>query len=128
MESEMWGRGLGSWSSVFPFFASGVRRLGDLKETGGQTILTNYFAQAHNEYVQAGFELGIQTVILMAAFLMFVAVSIWLGWVSPAVAAGMAALLVSCCGVFVFHVVSSALIGVAWLAMWEKETEAENGV
>ena len=123
MPAEMWGRGLGSWEATFPLLASGDPRLGVVQDQGGKVALTNVFAQAHNEYVQAAFELGLQALVLIMGFLIFVAVSIWRGAVSPSVAAGMTILAVGCFGFFTFHVAPTALLGVAWIGMWEKDCD-----
>lgn len=121
MPAEMWGRGLGSWQSTFPLLASGDRRLAKVDTQTGTTVLSNYFAQAHNEYVQAVFELGMQALALIMAFLLFVAVCIWRGSISPNVAAGMTALAVGCFGFFVMHEPPTAVLAVAWLGMFERQ-------
>jgi len=133
MQAEMYGRGLGSWESVFPLLTSGTPGL----NTSGAV-----FMQAHNEYVQTAFELGIQTLALVVAFLLTAIGRIRKGagvdlnlspWkpcpLSAQIAAGLAILVVSCAGVFIFHVAPTALLGVAWLGMFEVrfKKEASNG-
>ena len=123
MRSEMLGRGMGSWEVVFPLLASGDTRLGTVNNENGKIEMNNVFCQAHNEYVQAAFELGVQTFALIGAFLIFVAVCILRKSVSAEVAAGMTALAISCFGWHVFHIPPVALLGCAWLGMWQRRVE-----
>jgi len=82
---------------------------------------------AHNEYIQTGFEMGLQTVALIAAYLVWFGVMVWRRTLRSApcalriVASGMAALAVSCLGWHTFHIAPLALLGAAWLGMARKE-------
>jgi hypothetical protein len=121
MQTEMYGRGLGSWREVFPLLASGVPELNTVVRTQDGRQATEVFMQAHNEYVQAAFELGIQTLALIIAYLLTVSGKIYAAktGATPIPAAGLVALAVSCGGFFTFHVAPTALLGAAWLGMVE---------
>jgi hypothetical protein len=118
MRSGILGRGLGSFKTAFPLLSSGDARIGEVKNEAGKITMSNVFLEAHNEYVQAAFELGIQMVVLMVLF----AIGTILTRQVPAyIAAGMAALMVACAGWHVFHVAPLALLGCAWLGLWERK-------
>jgi len=121
MQTEMYGRGLGSWATAFPLLVSGVPELNVAGKTHDGKPATEVFLQAHNEYVQAAFELGVQTLALIIAFLLTTVGKFRAATTetSPRMAAGLAALAVSCCGFFTMHVAPTALLGVAWLGMIE---------
>jgi hypothetical protein len=121
MQAEYLGRGLGSWEMVFPLLASGDKRIGEVANEGNKLVMSNVFAQAHNEYVQAAFELGVQTLLLIAGFLLVIGWTILSKPVSPQAAAGITAVAVACFGWHLFHIAPTALLGVVWLGIWEKE-------
>jgi len=130
MRSEMFGRGLGSWDDIFPLLVSGDKRISgqvDSVITYGESgrvkvdiTKNSYFGQAHNEYVQAAFELGIQALMLVIVFLGTVAFAIVRKFAPPYAAAGVVALAVSCFGFFPMHVAPTALLGCAWLGIWQR--------
>ena len=122
MRSELMGRGLGSWKTEFPLLASGDTRLGEVKNENGKIIMNNTVNEAHNEYVQASFELGVQMALLMVLFAGFVTWTILTRQPPAHAAAGMAALMVACIGWHVFHVAPLALLGCAWLGQWERRS------
>lgn len=124
MRSGILGRGLGSFKTVFPLLASGDARIGEVKNETGKITMSNVFLEAHNEYVQAAFELGVQMAVLMVLFAAFVAWMIITRQAPAYAAAGMAALMVACAGWHVFHVAPLALLGCAWLGLWERRLEA----
>jgi O-antigen ligase len=91
--------------------------------------------EAHNEYFNALFELGYPGLILVGCFLVsMVLLAFWLGASLPVLpACGLATLLVGCFGFSVMHYAPPALVGCAWLGMWNGgrngETEKRrNGV
>ena len=109
--------------AVYPLLASGDARVGLVENRADGTISqTQVFVAAHNEYVQAAFELGIQALALIMAFLAAAAVAIWRGKARPEVAAGIVAAAVGSFGWMTFHVPPLALIGVAWIGIWEGRT------
>lgn len=118
--SEQWGRGLGSWSDQFPLLASGEPKLGVVKNINGKLVMNNVLQQAHNEPVQASFEMGLQMTLLIAVFLIAVTVQIYRGSVSAVAAGGMTSLIVGCLGFFTMHVAPTALLGCAWLGIWKR--------
>ena len=120
MRSEMFGRGLGSWKIQFPLLASGDQRMGTVISENGKITMSNIMQQAHNEYVQTGFELGIQSILLIYVFLITAAWAICNGGISPHAAGGLVALAISCFGWHVFHIPPLALIGCAWIGIWMK--------
>lgn len=120
LRSEQWGRGLGSWSVVFPILASGEPELGEVKNENGKLVMNGVLAQAHNEPLQATFEMGLQMTALIAAFLMAIAVKVLKGNAPAGAAAGMAALVVGCLGFFTMHIAPTALLGCAWLGIWKR--------
>jgi len=119
LQAEQYGRGLGSWKVIFPLLASGDTRIGAVTNENGTITISNAFREAHNEYVQATFELGLQALALILAFAAFAVWRTLRGSVSAHAAAGIAALFVACFGWHVFHVGPLALIGCAWLGIWE---------
>jgi O-antigen ligase len=123
MRSEILGRGLGSFKTVFPLLASGDARIGEVKNEAGKITMNNAFLEAHNEYVQAAFELGLQMAFLMVLFAGFVTWAILTRQVPAHAAAGVAALMVACMGWHVFHIAPLALLGCAWLGQWERRSE-----
>jgi hypothetical protein len=126
LRSEAFGRGIESWPTVFPLLASGDPAAGKVVDIGGMLIGENIFMHAHNEYVRVLFEIGLPGIILIAAFLISVAVCVWRNSVSPEVAAGVSALAVGCFGFDNLHIAPTALLGVAWLGMWTRETAGQN--
>lgn len=104
--SESFGRGLGSFRDLFPaMYPCG-----------------NSWMQAHNEYLQVGFEMGLQAVALILTYLGWFFVCAWrrrrlMSDHDRIIVAGVAALAVGCMGWHVFHIAPLALIGVAWLGM-----------
>lgn len=121
------GHGLGSWETIFPLLASGDRRIGEVLNIKNHIELNNVFRQAHNEYVQAAFEMGWAALGLIAAFLIWAAWLILRGAVSPPVAGGVTALAVSCLGWHTFHIAPLALIGCAWLGLFFKIEKPPKG-
>jgi O-antigen ligase len=124
MRSEILGRGLGSWKTVFPLLASGDARIGEVTNANGKITMNNAFAEAHNEYVQAAFEMGVQMALLMVLFAGCVIWAILTRQAPAHVSAGMAALMVACMGWHVFHIAPLALLGCAWLGLWERRSES----
>jgi hypothetical protein len=122
MRSEMLGRGLGSWKIVFPLLSSGDLRIGEVKNETGKIIMNNHHHDAHNEYVQATFELGIMAALLMVLFAGFMTWAILTRQAPIHAAAGVAALMVACIGWRVFHVAPLALLGCAWLGLLERRS------
>jgi|GEM_PF-1919796 len=131
IEPQPWGRGLGSFQEIFPYYVASSTDLTKTIQIGaidGKPILMAdvWWNYAHNEYLQAAFEMGYQTLALIILYLA------WMGWTvircrscmtdrGRAAAAGMAALAVSCLGWFPFHVVPTALVGAAWIGLMEME-------
>lgn len=128
--AEPFGRGLGSWAAVFPLLASGIPALNAPTATREGLAAVAVFEQAHNEYVQAAFELGLQTLALIIAFLVWAIRKTATADGSPLTAqsaAGIAAVAVSCFGVFTFHVGPTALLGIAWLGMFLESHKTAHG-
>ena len=123
MRSEAFGRGLGSWQDIFPLLASGDRRIGDVQNINGQVVMNNVFYDAHSQIAHTAFELGAPMVLLITAFLLFVAYTAVRGRCSPDVAAGIAAIAVACFGWNVFNIIPLAVIGAATIGPWESEVE-----
>ncbi len=119
-QSESMGRGLGSWKIVFPLLASGDKRLGTVTNEKGVITFENCFLNAHNDYLQTGFELGLQELAVVIGFLIYAAVLAVMGKAGAYPAAGVAALAVASLGWSVFRNPLLALIGAAWLGMWER--------
>lgn len=137
--SEPSGRGLNSYASIFPYFISGDKKLQGMHRgkdlPGGRWVLDArlFWLHAHNEYLQAGFEMGLHTVALIIAYL---GAFLW-GALSlrypkpfghgrslqylPNWTAGMAGLAVASAGWHVFHIAPLALLGCAWLGIAHKE-------
>lgn len=110
VQVEPLGRGLGSLSQLVP------------------VIGTKYvdMQQAHNEYVQAGFEMGLQGMALILAYPAWVGIMAWrkrkrLTHTARIVVSGIAGLAVSCFGWHTFHIAPLAVLGAAWLGMARKE-------
>ncbi len=120
LRSEAFGRGLGTWELVFPLLASGEPRLGIVTNEGGVMTMENVFSQAHNEPIQATFELGVQALALILAFMIAVFIRIYNRNVSVHEAMGMTALFISTLGFFCMHIAPTALLGCAWLGLWEQ--------
>ncbi len=119
LRSEALGRGIGSWQTIFPLLASGDQSLGDVRNEGRSLVMNSVFTEAHNEYVQTAFELGIPALLLIAAFMAAMAWGILRGTVAVHVAMGMTILCATCFGWHVFHVGPTALLGCAWLGLSE---------
>ncbi|MBW2606130.1 MAG: hypothetical protein JRD05_00695 [Deltaproteobacteria bacterium] len=113
--SEARGRGLGSFSQIFPRFTAS-----DKEMTAHGT-----WRNAHNEYLQVGFEMGFQAIVLIILFLGHIARQAWQNrkiltqWQKQAVA-GVAAIATACMGFNMFHIEPLALLGCAWIGMWMK--------
>lgn len=108
------GRGLGSFADLFPVMTMGNPLLSPL---GGSA-----WVQAHNEFLQVGFELGLQALALLVAYVIWGAVNAWMRRGNDEIAipaAGMAAVVVSSFGFHNFHVAPIALLGVAWIGLWD---------
>lgn len=106
------GRGPGSFAAVFPLL------------TASDPLLAaeGVWTAAHNEYLQALFELGLPGLALIGAFLALQIRRFWIIARSRGLtaderrcAAGLAAVAVSCAGWHTFHIAPLALAGCAWL-------------
>lgn len=100
------GRGLASFRDLFPAMYP-----------RGESWM-----QAHNEYLQVGFEMGLHTLCLILIYLGWFFVCAWrrrrsLSDHDRIIVAGMAAVAVGSMGWHVFHVAPLALIGAAWLGL-----------
>jgi O-antigen ligase len=126
------GRGLGSFQTIFPYWVMGRPDITESKVVawvGGKPVHSTkwWWNYAHNEFLQVLFEMGVQGCLLLAAYVA------WFGaWFvrrtragatdgEIVAGAGMVAVLVSCVGWFTFHEAPLALVGVAWIGMWERE-------
>lgn len=137
-QSELWGRGLGSYGEIFPFFMSGDSRLTNAYEAGevhGLRIvkLSVSWEQAHNEYLQTGFEMGIPAMALVAIYPVWVGIAAWrrrkmLLHEARLAACGIAATAISCMGWHTFHIAPLALVGCAWLGMWAGARQGARGI
>lgn len=146
-QSAPLGRGIGSYQQIMPYFISGNPRLVKTRNAGavgGKPVLTQdiWWNYAHNEFLQAGFELGMQGMILALAWV------IWVGFetvnhraetqiyrasevraAEPQRSAtdtkllagiGIMALAIASLGWFPLHVAPLALTGMAWIGIWER--------
>jgi O-antigen ligase len=126
------GRGLGSFAQLFPLMTLSDPNLcptGLTLMDGKTRVMTTKWPvwnNAHNEYLQAGFEIGLQAVALIVAYL------ICLLWAALRMRktitdnqrlalSGMTVLFVSCLGWNTFHIAPLALAGCAWLGVAHKE-------
>lgn len=108
--SECLGRGLGSFREIFPIMTKSDKKM------------SGHWMHAHNEYLQVGFEMGVQTMALIVAYLTAIAARLWRGrktltLTEKQIAAGMAATATACAGWHVFHIAPLALLGCAWMGM-----------
>lgn len=108
------GRGLGSFAQVFPLM------------TLNDPDLYWTWKRAHNEYLQAGFEIGLQAVALVAIYLMCLSRAAWklrkrMTENQRLAITGMTVLCVSCIGWYTFHIAPLALIGCVWLGVAHKQ-------
>jgi O-antigen ligase len=110
--AEPFGHGLGSFSQIFP------------------QVMHGKFAadvmHAHNEYLQIGFEMGLQGMVLVCLYPLWVGATAWrkrrrLTEAGRISAAGITALAVSCMGWHAFHIAPLAVLGAAWLGMAQRE-------
>lgn len=141
-ESAPLGRGIGSYQQIMPYFISGNPGLVQTRNAGavsGKPVLTQdiWWNYAHNEFLQAGFELGMQGLALAI---------IWVGWIGIGLfrksefgtrnaedaaariraGIGIIALAIASLGWFPLHVAPLALVGMAWMGVWERR-KAEVG-
>ena len=111
------GRGLGSFGDVFPLLTASDPRL---HQTDGQTIIGASWQHAHNEYLEVGFDLGLQATALVLTFLAWI---VWQGARSReqgtvSALPGIAAAAVGAAGFHIFHIAPTALVGCAWMGIW----------
>jgi len=128
-DSAPWGRGLGSFQQIFPYFIAGDAELTktvEIARVGNKPVLSTdvWWKSAHNEYLQAGFELGLPAMGFIFAFVAHLAMTAWrrrktIGRAEAAAIAGLSAAAVSSAGWFTFHVAPLALMGLAWLGIRE---------
>ena len=123
-----WGLGLGSFKDLFPQLSAGVPGLGELSWENGAVTMRQAFTQAHNEYVQLAFELGIPALALASAFVLSIGIRIAVGGISPRAAAGLAAAAVGCLGWGLFHIAPLALVACAWIALYENSISGAPGL
>lgn len=109
--NEPAGYGLGSFADIFP-----LTTMPDAKRV---------FLDAHNEYVQAAFEFGLQGFLLIVAFVVsvFYRAMTWSRQdyqpeEGAVVLSGLISVLVCAGGVSVFHVAPTALISCAWIGLY----------
>lgn len=114
------GLGLGSFKDLFPQITAGVPGLGELSVENGAIVMRQAFTQAHNEYVQLGFELGLPTLALACAWVLSIGIRTLISATSPRAAAGMTAIAVGCLGWGLFHIAPLALVACAWIGLYEK--------
>ncbi len=116
--SEPWGQGLGSFKQFFPLLYPDTSMV--------------HVTEAHNEYLQAGFEMGVFAMVLIFAYLISGFYKVWkkrdhLTQNHCQAVAGFTILALSCAGFHVFHIPPLALLGAAWLGQFERffsETES----
>jgi len=126
------GRGLGSFAQIFPLMTLSDPNLHPTGTTlmDGKTRVMQtkwpVWNNAHNEYLQAGFEIGLQATALIVIYLFS------LLWAATRLRktitenqrlalSGMAVLSVSCLGWNTFHIAPLALAGCAWLGVAHKQ-------
>lgn len=119
--SAPFGRGLGSFGNIFPILTAGDQRL---HHVSGQEINGEVWRHAHNEYLQLGFEMGLQAMALVLAYLLWTAVCSWretarMNHADILALSGIAAAAVGAAGFYTFHIAPTALLGCAWLGMWQ---------
>ena len=112
-EAAPFGRGLGSFAQVFPRMTVGDDRI----YHRGAAMM-----HAHNEYLQTGFEMGLQAMAVVMGYPVWIGVMAWrkrkrLADTGRIAVAGIAALAVSCLGWHTFHIAPLAVLGSAWLGM-----------
>jgi len=110
LDAAPFGRGLGSFAQVFPRMILSDDRI------------ANNMRHAHNEYLQTGFEMGLQGMLLIVVYPVWIGVVAWrkrkrLTYTARIVVSGIAALAVSCIGWHTFHIAPLAVLGAAWLGM-----------
>ncbi len=109
-ESAPFGRGLGSFAQMYPQMIRGDDRI------------PNHMRHTHNEYLQVGFEMGIQGMLLIIAYPIWIGITAWrkrnrLTEAGRIAVSGIAALAVSCLGWHTFHIAPLAVLGSAWMGM-----------
>jgi len=125
------GNGLGSFAELYPVITGGDRQLHNMtgEMVDGQPALRlengPVWRHAHNEYLQAAFEVGLAALLLILTYLASFFRRSWrqrkyLSGNERAVVAGVAALAVACCGFHPLHIAPVALIGCAWLGLAQK--------
>lgn len=106
-----WGQGLGSFYDIFGRIAADP-------DLGG------VWRQAHNEYLQAAWEMGLAAGALLAVYPLRVLIAAWrrrksITATQRLAAAGIAAVAVSCLGWHTMHIAPLALAAMAWIGLAE---------
>lgn len=105
---QLFGRGLGSWKILFPYFTDDHRL---------------WWSNAHNEYIQGFFEYGIQFVVFFVLFLCSFIYHFFKGHLNNYTAIGMITIFVTCFAYPVIRIVPLALLCFIWLGMYFQEIE-----
>ena len=100
------GFGLGAWARRIPQLQDATK----LGMDGGPQ--SGYWFQAHNEFVQWGYELGLVGLVVLAGWLWTHRAMVW----HPTCGGAVAALAALCCTWFPFHGVALGLLAVVVLA------------
>lgn len=105
----IFGSGIGHWKIIYSKAIVAMR-------TGGDVM-----AQAHNEFVQGLFEMGIGFALILIGYL----ISIWKRYRPDALISVMAlvAIIVNSMVFFPFHIGLSAMVALTWMAILEVQLE-----
>lgn len=104
------GSGIGHWQVVF--------KKPIVTKIGGQ-LVSSRWATLHNEPVQAMFEMGVLFPVLVAGYMWRAYRKFERRAFIPAI--GVILVIVSSMGNFIFHIGSTSMLGLTWLALYDKE-------
>jgi hypothetical protein len=106
----LFGSGLGHWKAVFVKYH----------------IFGGWFKTAHNEYLQMLFETGIFGASILVGYAARLIRQVFISAPAPKTVFAMAIIMVNALFNFPFHIAATAMVAIAWMAIFEIETTKRN--
>ena len=112
------------WWWVFHGIGIGHWKLNYARKDVSKHTLNQYFAQAHNEFVQGQTEIGIGFSVIVIGF--FVNILLRLRKEAHLYACALIGIIITCTTFFTFHIPTLAMVCILWLALLESTLKPDS--